>query len=240
MTTTHHSTEPRRAQGDLRIEPGTWADYAALAESHYRATRPATAALILVARHADDALPAGVLVASMPVLNATWRIAAWGDRYDPAHGATRAARRLNAEVRTISRVIVAPAWRGLGVGSRLVRAYLAHPCTRRTEALAAMGRFSALFEHAGMRRVIGAPPRRDAALRAALRRAGLPAWAFADAAKAPALANAPGVRDAVRRWALRGKDTRGVLGACPAWELAAWAALRLTARPAVFVHERGN
>ena len=61
---------------------------------------------------------------------------------------------LNRQVRTISRVVIDPPWRGAGLAVRLVRFALKHPEpeVQLTEALAAMGRVSPFFERAGMQR----------------------------------------------------------------------------------------
>ncbi|MDX2131856.1 MAG: hypothetical protein SFY69_07380 [Planctomycetota bacterium] len=221
--------------GALAIGPGTWRDYERLAETHYLGQRPATAACILAARCVRSGELAGVLVVSMPTLNSTWRRSAWGERYEPRGGRARAARALNREVRTISRVLVSPAWRGLGVGVSLVRAYLASPLTRRTEAIAAMGRYAPIFERAGMRRVRARAPARERALRTAFRRAGVAPWRFADARRVRALAARAGLRDAALAWARAGKGTRGAAMSAAAWEVTALAAMSLTARRAVFV-----
>jgi len=70
----------------------------------------------------------------------------YGSWLDPGQRAVL----LNREVRCISRVVVAPQWRGLGLAVRLVRAALDQPTTPITEAIAAMGRVSPFFEKAGM------------------------------------------------------------------------------------------
>jgi hypothetical protein len=61
----------------ISITQGTPDDYHALAHRHYRAGAPATIALVLVARvlvaladEHPESPPAGVLVVSMPTLNA--------------------------------------------------------------------------------------------------------------------------------------------------------------------------
>src|SRR5207302_8084626 len=59
---------------------------------------------------------------------------------------------INANLRTISRVIVHPQFRALGLSSRLVRCICKHCDTRYTEALAVMGRAHPFFERAGMKR----------------------------------------------------------------------------------------
>ncbi|HYE01768.1 MAG TPA: GNAT family N-acetyltransferase [Phycisphaerales bacterium] len=140
-----------RASGQrIDLEPGTRADYAALARFHYRAGAPATMVGVVRAVEPGRGELAGVLVVSMPTLNGPWRELAWPGRY-AGPDRRRGLRRLNAEVRTISRVVVEPRYRGLGLGRRLVEAYLRRPLTAATEAVAAMGGACPFFARAGMR-----------------------------------------------------------------------------------------
>jgi GNAT superfamily N-acetyltransferase len=60
----------------------------------------------------------------------------------------------NAHVRTISRVIVHPQFRALGLASELVRQLIKSCPTRYVEASAVMARVHPFFETAGMRRVL--------------------------------------------------------------------------------------
>lgn len=146
---------PRRAaHPQPTITPATIDDYRALAHLHYLAPRPATIAGVWRAQLPDADRPraritAGVLVASLPTRQGLWRRYAWPNRYSGRDRAAALAR-LNAEVRCISRVIVDPRFRGLGVAHALVRAYLAAPLTPATEAVAAMGRLVPFFASAGM------------------------------------------------------------------------------------------
>ncbi len=135
-----------------RIEPGTRQDLAALAHHHYRAGNPATITLILRAtRTAPDGTQhlAGVLTVSMPVLNAIWRPLAWPECFNTTNRRAN-AHAVNTQLRCISRVIVSPSSRGLGIATALVRAYLADPQTPHTEAIAAMGACCPFFRTAGM------------------------------------------------------------------------------------------
>jgi len=149
-TERRHGRRPRALT--IRIAEGTIRDYDRLAPHHYLAGRPATHERVLVARASDDGPALGVLVVSRPVLNARWRAAAWPGRFTPGASLSPslAARRINRELRCISRVIVDPRVRGCGVASKLVRAYLADPLTPMTESVAAMGWVCPFFERAGM------------------------------------------------------------------------------------------
>lgn len=200
----------------IEIRQGSAAEYRALAPLHYRAGPPATIDRVLVATDTGSGITAGVLVTSRPTLNAWWRHAAWPGRFT---GLTKfhAARRINEELRTISRVIVDPRWRGLGVAVELVRAYLADPATPLTEAIAAMGVASPFFERAGMRRIDAPGPSRTARLRRLLGPA-----ADSPAAAARALSRLPD--PGLRVWARAGASTRRI-GDRAALERAALGAL---------------
>lgn len=182
----------------VRIEPGGVSDLAALEPhaGHYRAGRPAVIDRVLAARCARTGAPVGVLVTARPVLNGPWRHVAWPGWLDGLSPRGR-AEMINAHLRTIARVVVHPAWRARGVGSGLVRAYLAAPATARTEALAAMADHCPLFERAGMRPVGWPLSRARAGLVRALRSAGARVWMLSDPAARGALASDPRVAAAV-------------------------------------------
>lgn len=163
----------------LRVERGTIADYDALSRHHYRAGRPATWDAVLRMVDPGAGLVA-VLVASRPTLNGRWRELAWPGRYRGV-GSTA---RLNRELRTISRVVVDPRWRGLGVARRLVRAYLDAPLTPATEAVAVMGAVCPFFARAGMTEYRLTPTPADARLLDALADVHVEPWELLDAASA--------------------------------------------------------
>lgn len=225
---------PHGRGSEYRIMPGVPADYAPLARWHYRAGAPATFAGVWRAVDGGGRV-VGVLVVSRPTLNATWRERAWGATFASRRGKAALARRVNDEVRTISRVVVVPAWRGVGVARALVAAYLRRPLTRRTEVVAAMGRYCPLFVAAGMREVRTPPPRREREMRRALTRSGLKAWELLHLRRARAAARDPALRHAAERWARASKGTRGLIGDVPPAEVLAAAAGSLACRPMVFV-----
>jgi ABC-type lipoprotein export system ATPase subunit/GNAT superfamily N-acetyltransferase len=205
----------------VRIGRGDMSDYHALSRHHYRAGRPATVVRVLRAVEPRSRERVGVLVVSRPTLDGWWRQLAWPGRYRT--GDRRAdTRRLNAEVRAISRVIVDPRWRGVGIGKRLVRAYLADPLSPMTEAAAAMGACCPFFHAAGMVEYVSPPAPREARLGDALAAAGVDAWALrGDPGGWPAL-----VRHEAARWALSSRVTRALMER--GWEAVgrgAWAAL---------------
>jgi GNAT superfamily N-acetyltransferase len=68
---------------------------------------------------------------------------------------------VNAHVRTISRVVVHPQFRGLGLASALVRKLIDVCPTRYVEASAVMAHVHPFFQQAGMRRIDGEPTKRS-------------------------------------------------------------------------------
>jgi GNAT superfamily N-acetyltransferase len=134
----------------LRIEPGVAADYRFFEPFHYRAGRPRGVTRVLMARCSATPEPTiGIAVETVPPLNAAARETLLGDRYAGLSRRDRALA-LNREMRTIARIVVLPAFRGIGIGLRLVEALLQSAQTPFVEAFAAMGRVHPLFERAGM------------------------------------------------------------------------------------------
>ncbi len=168
----------------LELAEGTSADYTSLGEHHYRARRPATATRVLVLkRNSESAVGrflskrsktqvVAVLVESLPSLSCRMRNWALNDRYGSWLCPAQRGKLLNREVRVISRVVVHPQWRGLGLAVQLVRAALAKPTTVYTEALAAMGRVNPFFERAGMTAYSRPPHAYDQRLVDAMRSVG--------------------------------------------------------------------
>lgn len=203
---------PSTASGTLAlddrydIEPGALADYRALARFHYRAETPTRPARVLVGRDALSGELAGALVVVFPTLNGRWRQLAWPGVFT-SRDKRRDAHRLNRSLRRIARVVVDPRHRGVGLAERLVRAYLADPCTPCTESVAAMGRFSEFFRRAGMIRYDLPVRPRDARLLDALDHAGVEPFRLATPTsawrRAIAGAGEPFLRRELARWSRR-------------------------------------
>ena len=71
---------------------------------------------------------------------------------------------LNGEMRCISRVVIEPRFRGIGLGRYLVAETLARAGVELVEAMAAMGQVNPFFERAGMRRYEGGGEREGGAV----------------------------------------------------------------------------
>lgn len=145
--------------GQVSLEPGNPADYGALARFHYLGRRPATWADVIVARYTADHPAAGAATApkiiGIAVLSYPSAVHRARQRtFDLSRlGYGRRLRWVNANVRTISRVIVHPQFRALGLARALIEALCARCPTPIIESSARMGRAHPMFERAGFTRV---------------------------------------------------------------------------------------
>jgi GNAT superfamily N-acetyltransferase len=155
--------------GVLWVSRGTVGDYRGLERFHYRSKGPATWAGVWVVRYEEErhvgtkarrhegrgeyreeGRVVAVAVLSYPTVNSGARDRALGmERWERG----RKLRFVNEHVRTISRVVVHPQFRGVGLASRLVRYVCAECPTRWVEAYAVMGRVHPFFEKGGMVRM---------------------------------------------------------------------------------------
>jgi hypothetical protein len=222
------------------IQPADVSRYEPLARFHYRAGAPGPVARTLAATDNLTGEVVGVLVVSMPTLNGPWRSIAWPELFPDTSRKRACAKRINALVRTISRVVIDPRYRALGLARTLVRRYLDDPLTPCTEAIAAMGRCCPFFVRAGMREVECPISRRDRALARVLAGLSLEAWELVELSRARScLAASPALCAAVASWAADSRATRRHDPSDPDTlaQLCALAASSLTARPLVYVSE---
>lgn len=145
--------------GKILIRSGRPSDYRMLQRFHYRTGSPATWALVRVAwfETSRGARPVGIVVLSYPTpfqesRNRVFGVKSWSlsDRLGW----------INQNLRTISRVIVHPQFRSVGLAGRLVRESIALCPTRYIESSARMGRVHPLFQTCGMNRVDPDDPRK--------------------------------------------------------------------------------
>ena len=131
---------------EMRVEEGSYADYKRLSGFHYRSSRCPPARKIFVLRRGDELC--GVIVYSFPSPFAFGRSRVWRGDF----------RRLQREMSVISRVVVHPKYRTIGLGVRLVRETLGLVGTSCVEALAVMAKYNPFFEKAGMQKIAESKP----------------------------------------------------------------------------------
>jgi hypothetical protein len=140
---------------NLKIVPGTRADYESLSHYHYRESHLGPYAAIFALkgkfRTATKLETVGVIVYSMPTAGAQMRNVATGGVFAGLDKGTRLAL-INKNIRTISRVIIEPRFRSLGLAVRLVKETMPIMDVPFVEALAVMGRANPFFEKAGLTR----------------------------------------------------------------------------------------
>jgi hypothetical protein len=156
--------------GRLVLKPGTRADYKSLERFHYIAGPPATwaqiwtiyhqscihtssdlrksAQICAICGHSGPATRTPIAIVSYPCLNSHARDRALNlSRLTP----NRRQRFINQHIRTISRLIVHPTYRGLSLASILINCILKNCTTRYTEALATMAKAHPLFSRSAMK-----------------------------------------------------------------------------------------
>jgi len=144
--------------GRLLLHRGRWKDYLVLERFHYRSARPATVAGVWIVRYCPPRSPTASVVAAAVLSYPTLACAAREEALGLCELAPRARISfLNRSVRTISRVVVHPAFRSLGLAQQLVGHILRRRPCRYIEAMALMARAHRFFDKAGMRRYEPAP-----------------------------------------------------------------------------------
>ena len=139
----------------LEIVPGSFEDYKRLAHYHYRDSRLIAYAGIFAIRPVKTLVgnsgteTVGVIVYTMPTPSLELRNVATGNLFAGFDKATQLAL-INKNIRCISRVIIEPRFRSLGLASRLVRETMGEMNVPIIEAMAVMGIVNPFFEKAGM------------------------------------------------------------------------------------------
>lgn len=169
----------------LVIERAPRAAYEQLARWHYRSAKLGPYSAIFGARQPGAARWAAVIVYGMPAINSRLRtraMAALADRnaYPRDVDVAQRIRWLNANIRCISRVIVDPRYRGVGLAAKLVGQTLPLAGVPIVEAIAAMGQVNPFFEKAGMTPFEGLASDVQPRLAKVLQMLGIPRWAFID------------------------------------------------------------
>jgi hypothetical protein len=140
----------------LRIVRGCLDDYKQLAHYHYRDSRLGPFAAIFNLKPAPELAETlqtktvGVIVYTMPSPSLELRNIATNNFFVGFQKSTQLAL-INKNIRCISRVIIDPRFRGLGLASRLVRQTMPEMNVPVIEAMAVMGLVNPFFEKAGMK-----------------------------------------------------------------------------------------
>jgi hypothetical protein len=167
---------------NLVIERAPRRAYEQLARWHYRSSRLGPYSAIFGARHQGAARWAAVIVYSMPAINSRMRARVMANRGGdiPAGSTEERIKWLNENVRCISRVVVEPRYRGIGLAARLVRETLPLAGVPIVEALAVMGQVNPFFEKAGMTRFDCSASDFQPRLAHVLEMLGIARWQFID------------------------------------------------------------
>jgi len=166
------------------IEKSSISAFSSLARWHYRSASLGPYTAIYAARDIRTDAVAAVIVYAMPQIGSAIRARAMAAlnavQYPPNADLSDRIRWLNENLRCISRVIVDPRYRGIGLAARLVRNTLPLAGVPIVEAVAAMGNFHPFFEKAGMTRFDPPPCRTRIRLENALRAVGISPSLFID------------------------------------------------------------
>ena len=140
----------------IRVEEGNFEDYEKLKRFHYRSTNEKENTNLRMRNcfkliYGNNLI--GVIVYSNSYLNLKPRNIVFGDRYLFTPGDLHRARLINDEIARISRVIIHPKFRGIGLGEFLVKQTLPLANAKVVEVLAVMAKYNPFFERAGMVKV---------------------------------------------------------------------------------------
>jgi hypothetical protein len=162
----------------LKIVPGSVADYQKLSRFHYRHSRtgPVAAVYKIIDTHPmrEQIEPiVGVIVYSMPACSVQLRNIATQGLFTKAGSSSVNMQLVNQNIRTISRVVIEPRYRALGLAYELVSQTMPLLNVAYIESLAVMGKVNPFFEKAGMLKYTAAEPIRSVKLREALSAVGI-------------------------------------------------------------------
>jgi ABC-type transport system involved in cytochrome c biogenesis ATPase subunit/GNAT superfamily N-acetyltransferase len=130
----------------MHIEPGTTADYKSLSQFHYRTSRLPPPRKTFTLKRKDELCAVIVYGYPSPVMFGRSKV--WKGNI----------KQLQQEISLISRVIVHPKYRSIGLGIKIVKETLPQAGTPCVEAVAVMAKYNPFFEKAGMTRVAESKP----------------------------------------------------------------------------------
>ncbi len=134
----------------VKIEKGSIKDWQVLEEFHYRSGKPFGVKHVFKA--VIDNTIAGVIVYSIPPLSCKGRNIALGRIIDVDE--------INRDFITISRVVVLPKFRGIGLATLLVKSTMQLVGKKYVESIAVMGKYNPFLVKAGMREIVYEPDKK--------------------------------------------------------------------------------
>jgi ABC-type transport system involved in cytochrome c biogenesis ATPase subunit len=149
VTVSYHpkaKTEKCSLTKQMSIAAGTLADYKALSEFHYRTGRTPPTRKIFTLKRKNELC--GVILYSYPPPMSFGRKQVWKGNMQ----------QLQHDISVISRVIIHPKYRSIGLGEKLVKDTLLFAGTPYVEAVAVMAKYNPFFQKAAMRKVAESIP----------------------------------------------------------------------------------
>ncbi len=131
---------------EMHVEKGAPADYKALSIFHYRSSCLPPPRKIFTLKRGNELC--GVIVYSYPPLTVFGRSKVWKGNH----------KQLQKEISTITRVVIHPKYRTIGLGAKIVRETLPLAETPYVETLAVMAKYNPFFEKAGMQKITESKP----------------------------------------------------------------------------------
>ncbi len=133
---------------NMRVVEGSLEDYEGLASFHYRSSRVPAPMKVFALRRGSETV--GVIVYSYAGILAFGRGKAFGRRLT--------VEEINRDLALISRVVLHPKYRSIGLGVRLVKETLSLVGKPFVEAVAVMAKYNCFFEKAGMTKIAESKP----------------------------------------------------------------------------------
>lgn len=133
---------------ECSYHPGTAADWLALKRFHYAAGSPATVHSYHTIRHPQLKHPAAVALLSYPDLNSSARNLALKDLFKDT-AAPGVAQQLNRSILRLSRIVVAPELRQIGMANWLINEMINRVTVPYIECSTSMARYSPFLSKAG-------------------------------------------------------------------------------------------
>lgn len=149
ITVNYHPNQPAKECSltkEMHIQEGTAADYKTLSPFHYRSSRLPPPRKIFTLKRGEETC--GVIVYSYPPPAMFGRSFVWKGTLQ----------QLQKEVSTITRVIIHPKYRTIGLGTKIVKETLPLAGTPYVETLAVMAKYNPFFEKAGMQKIAESKP----------------------------------------------------------------------------------